>query len=62
MKCFINEEEWYPVYELLNSDPVNNDGFIPVELMTNEIERIKKAFTEFNAVQDLIGSRIEVSE
>jgi hypothetical protein len=55
MKFQIQESEWYPVYSISE-----DSGWGTVsEISPEEVDRIKKAFAEFNECQDILQAKVE---
>lgn len=54
VKRYLNEEEWWPVYELhrITDDSYGTEVQIPEEL----VNRYAKAYKEFRAVQKILKS------
>lgn len=55
----VEKDEWYPVYFLTDvQEPQRGFGTPRLSEFTDEeLARIESAFTEFDAVQDLLESR-----
>jgi len=58
VKVGIDEEEWYPVYELTNSDYCDFE----IEVTEKEAKWLREVFNEFEKAQQFIRKKLSEQE